>query len=41
MDAVKLRPIARLGGMTYGVMGDLFDNARPNKDGSYGEVFKR
>ncbi|GJP41018.1 hypothetical protein CLOM_g665 [Closterium sp. NIES-68] len=35
VDPVKLRPMCRLGGNTYGFVSHLFDIARPDKDGRY------
>ena len=32
MDPVKLRPVCRLGGDTYGELGRLFDLPRPGKE---------
>ena len=30
VDADKLRPVSRLGGVTYGRLGDTFDLPRPS-----------
>jgi len=35
VNPVKLRAIARLGGITYGLTTDLCDMARPDEDGRY------
>lgn len=35
VDPVKLQPVCRLGGFTYGRVTELYDIRRPNKDGSY------
>lgn len=35
VDPVKLQPVSRLGGVTYGLTNELFDIARPAADGSY------
>jgi hypothetical protein len=35
VDPVKLQPVARLGGATYGLPTFLFDLPRPAADGSY------
>jgi hypothetical protein len=35
VDPVLLRPVCRLGGVTYGRVTELYDIPRPGKDGSY------
>jgi hypothetical protein len=35
VDPVKLQPVCRLGGFTYGRVSELYDIRRPNKDGTY------
>mmetsp|Transcript_34817 Transcript_34817/g.62626 ORF Transcript_34817/g.62626 Transcript_34817/m.62626 type:complete len:364 (-) Transcript_34817:215-1306(-) len=35
VDPLKLRPVARLHGSRYGLLGETFDIFRPNKDGNY------
>lgn len=34
VDPIKLRPISRLGGVTYARIAELFELPRPNKDGT-------
>lgn len=36
VDPVALRPVSRLGGVTYGLTTHLFNLARPDKSGKYG-----
>ena len=38
VDTMRLKPIARLGGDAYASIGNVFDIARPNKDGSPGKL---
>jgi hypothetical protein len=35
VDPVKLAPVCRLGGFTYGRVTELYDIRRPGKDGVY------
>lgn len=35
VDAVKLRPVCRLGGVTYGSVTELYDIPRPDGQGRY------
>jgi hypothetical protein len=35
VDPLKLSPVSRLGGSTYGIPNMLFDLPRPAADGSY------
>ena len=38
VNTQALKPIARLGGDSYSTLGDIFDLARPNKDGTPGKL---
>ncbi|KAG1674457.1 hypothetical protein FOA52_003062 [Chlamydomonas sp. UWO 241] len=38
VDPTKLRPVCKLGGVTYGRLGGLFEIARPRADGTMPEV---
>jgi hypothetical protein len=35
VDPVKLQPVCRLGGFTYGRVTELYDIGRPDKSGTY------
>lgn len=35
VDPVKLQPVCRLGGFTYGRVTELYDIRRPDKSGVY------
>lgn len=35
VDPVKLQPVCRLGGFTYGRVTELYDIRRPDKNGVY------
>lgn len=35
VDPIKYAPVARLGGVSYGVCTSLFDIPRPDKEGRY------
>jgi len=35
VDAARLRPVSRLGGLTYGRTSELYDLPRPGGDGRY------
>lgn len=39
MDPHKLRPVARLGGVTYSGLGPMYDIPRPDKEGTYPPAF--
>jgi len=38
VDPLKLRPVARLGGVSYAELTELYDMGRPDKNGAYPPV---